>query len=264
MAAESASKLDPEIISGVARTYSERHGLTAATEMWALHQWGGDRELPTLHLDDVSGIPFLSGVEGVDEYQHRARVRCGDGDIFATVTEPAAGYEDYCRQYLGLGAPEHVFAHPENSALEVSNGCGVGATYQRLIERTRESSGLLIEPYMGIEDVWQLAQQISSDSGCCVQMVSPPPEVTWVANDKTLFSELVADVLGEEALVVTRTAHDVPTLVGCIREISSGVLRVAIKRPRCASAMGNRLLHVEDLVGLPDSALEKLISEATR
>ena len=262
MVAESVSKIDPEMISRAARAYSERHGLTAATEMWASHQWDGDRELPTLHLDDVSGIPFLSGVEGVDEYQHRARIRCGDGDLFATVTEPAAGYENYCRQYLGLGSPEHVFAHPENGALEVANGCKVGATYQRLVEKTRESSGLLIEPYMGIEDAWALAQMISSDSGCCVQMVSPPPEVMWVANDKALFSELVADVLGEEALVVTRTAKDVSTLVGRIREISSEGVRIALKRPRCASAMGNRLLHCEDLVGLGDSALEKLVSDA--
>ena len=30
-------------------------------------------EAPTLHLDDVSGIPFLDGVPGMEEYQHRAR-----------------------------------------------------------------------------------------------------------------------------------------------------------------------------------------------
>lgn len=262
MAAGDTSKIDVEKISTVARAYGDRHGLTDAVEPLASHRWDGGRELPVLHLDDVSGIPFLSGVEGVDEYQHRARVRCGDGDLFATVTEPAAGYEDYCRQYLGLGSPEHIFARPETGALEVSNGCTVGATYQRLIERTREASGLLIEPYMGIEDIWALAQRLSADSGCCVQVVSPPPEVTWVANDKVLFSELVADVLGEETLVVTRTATDVPTLARHVREISTGVLRVAIKRPRCASAMGNRLFHCDELVGLGDTDLEKLVADS--
>ncbi|MEE2889326.1 MAG: hypothetical protein VX404_02680 [Planctomycetota bacterium] len=249
-------------IAAVAQAYSDRRGLTAAIEKRKSHYWTGHRDWPVLHLDDVSGIPFLSGVEGVDEYQHRARVRCGDGDLFATVTEPAVGYEDYCRDVLGLGSPEHIFARPETGALEVSNGCTVGATYQRLIERARESSGLLIEPYMGIEDTWELARRLASDSGCCVQVVSPPPEVTWVANDKALFSELVADVLGSEALVVTRTATDVSTLARHVREISSGVLRVAIKRPRCASAMGNRLFHCEDLVDLSDSELEKLVADS--
>ena len=41
---------------------------------------------PSLQLDDVSGIPFLSDIAGVEEYQHRARLRARAGDLFAAVT----------------------------------------------------------------------------------------------------------------------------------------------------------------------------------
>ena len=78
------------------------------------HLWTGDRGLPTLYLDDVSAIPFLVNIAGVEAYQHRARTRAGDGDLFATVTPPTEDYEEYCRKILGLGRPGLVL---------VSGGC---------------------------------------------------------------------------------------------------------------------------------------------
>ena len=37
--------------------------------------------LPSLQLEDVSAIPFVSGVAGVEQYQHRARVRARHRDL---------------------------------------------------------------------------------------------------------------------------------------------------------------------------------------
>ena len=75
------------------------------------HRWQrGDTPHPTLQLDDVSGIPFLVDVAGVEEYQHRGRLRAGDHDVYVTVTPEAAGYEPYCRDALHMGAPEHLVA----------------------------------------------------------------------------------------------------------------------------------------------------------
>ena len=59
-----------------------------------------------LELDDVSGVPFVAGVPGVEElHQHRARVRARSGGGLAAVTPPADGYEAYNQARLGLGAP---------------------------------------------------------------------------------------------------------------------------------------------------------------
>src|SRR4051812_19726783 len=64
----------------------------------------------TLHLDDMTAIPFLQRIVGVEEYQHRARVRARTGDLVAVVTPSVAGYEEYCRDRLGLGEAELVQA----------------------------------------------------------------------------------------------------------------------------------------------------------
>ena len=54
----------------------------------------------------------------------------------------------------------------------------------------REAGGLVLHPYMGIEDVWELAAMLSVDSKAPVHVLAPPPPVTWIANDKALFDEL--------------------------------------------------------------------------
>ena len=54
----------------------------------------GNAAVPTLHLEDVSAIPFVNVIAGVELYQHRARVRSYTGDVFAAVTPVVDGYED--------------------------------------------------------------------------------------------------------------------------------------------------------------------------
>ena len=44
---------------------------------------------PQLHLEDVSAIPFVSLVDGIEEYQHRARVRAPRQRRCVTHHEPA-------------------------------------------------------------------------------------------------------------------------------------------------------------------------------
>jgi hypothetical protein len=117
------------------------------------HVWAGEHGYPTLYLDDVSEIPFLVNIAGVEEYQHRARVRTGDGDLVAAVTLPALGYEEYCCRVLGLGSPEIVVADVVSSPLAVAKACAHGAAFTRIVTRARDAGGLLIHPYMGIEPV---------------------------------------------------------------------------------------------------------------
>jgi len=49
--------------------FATRLDLEARLAPFAPHRWRGRRDVPTLHLDDVSGIPFLVGLPGVEEYR---------------------------------------------------------------------------------------------------------------------------------------------------------------------------------------------------
>ena len=229
--------------------------LAAQLRPFSSHQWHhGDTPYPTLQLDDVSGIPFLADIAGVEEYQHRGRLRAGDHDVYVTVTPEATGYEPYCRETLLLGAPEHVVADPIGPPIAVARACTAGHTHTRLVEIAKEAGGLSVHPYMGIEDVWELAAMLSVDSRTQVRVIAPPPPVTWVANDKALFDELVARVLGREALVETRISRDAAGIETDLRIIAQQHGRVGLKRTRCASAMGNAVFASPDIQSDRDAA----------
>ena len=86
---------------------------------------------------------------------------------------------------------------------------------------------------MGIEDVWELAAMLSVDSRTPVRVISPPPPVTWIANDKALFDELVARVLGRDALVDTRISRDAGGMETDLRMLAQRHDRVEIGRASC-------------------------------
>jgi hypothetical protein len=206
-----------------------------------------DAPHPTLLLDDVSAIPFLVDIAGVEEYQHRGRLRAGDHDIYVTVTPAAQGYETYCRKRLHMGAPTHLVADPTGPPIFVAHACTAGPTRARLVEIAREARGLMVHPYMGIEDVWDLAAILSADSRAPVHVLAPPPPVTWIANDKASFGELVTRVLGSDALVETRIARDAAGIETNLRAVAARHERVGLKRTRCASAMGNAVFASRDV-----------------
>ncbi len=213
-----------------------------------------DTPHPTLQLDDVSGIPFLVDIAGVEEYQHRGRLRAGDHDIYVTVTPAADGYEAYCQERLRMGAPTHLVADPLGPPIDVAQACTAGSTREHLVATARDAGGMMIHPYMGIEDVWELAAMLSVDSHAPVHVLAPPPPVTWIANDKASFDELVARVLGRESLVETRIARDAAGIAANLRAVAERHQRVGLKRTRCASAMGNAVFASGDVVSERDAA----------
>ena len=221
--------------------FAERLDLEARLAPFTPQRWQRPRDYPTLHLDDVSGIPFLVGVSGVEEYQHRARLRCSDGDLFVTVTAPAPGYERYCRERLGLGAPTHLLTAPTANPLAVAAGARHGDILARLVGTARGADGLEIHPYMGIEDVWDLAAGIAAAADAPVTVLAPPPPVTWIANDKALFAELVELTLGPGWMPDAVTCRTPDEMARHLLALSGRYGAVGLKRTRCASAMGNKV-----------------------
>jgi len=230
-------------------------GIEAKLRPYEAHRWRPDDEPhPTLHLDDVSGIPFLVDIAGVEEYQHRGRLRADDHDVYVTVTQAADGYEAYCQNRLRMGTPTHLVADPVGPPIEVARACTAGSTRARLAEIARDARGMMIHPYMGIEDVWELAAMLSTDSHAPVHVLAPPPPVTWIANDKSAFDELVTRVLGRDALVETRIARDTISIVANLRALAERHERVGLKRTRCASAMGNAVFASRAVLSERDAA----------
>jgi hypothetical protein len=223
------------------------------------HVWDGSTESPTLFLDDLSAIPFLVHIAGVEEYQHRARVRASDGDLFAAVTPPAPGYEEYCRDVLRMGSPELVLAEPAGEPIEVTRACLSGAAFRQIVDRARGAGGLLLHPYMSIEPVWELAARVAVEAGVPAQVIGPPPPVLWVANDKKRFGELVEEVLGGDWLVPTLTAREPARIAQNLEALARKSRRVGLKRTRCASATGNRVLDSEELLTRGSAFVESAV-----
>ncbi len=211
------------------------------------HGWTGERGLPTLYLDDVSAIPFLVNIAGVEAYQHRARTRAGDGDLFAAVTPLTEGYEEYCRETLGLGHPELVLADPVGKPIEVARACATGKAYERIAAWARNAGHVLLHPYMSIEPVWELAVRVARDAGATVRVIGPPPPVTWIANDKKRFTELVRSVLGREWIGPTLVGSSAEGIASNLAKLATEHNRVGLKRTCCASAMGNQVFDSSDL-----------------
>ena len=211
-------------------------------------RWDGQPARPlTLHLDDVSAIPFLVNVAGVEEYQHRARARAEDGDMYVAVTPQTPGYEDYCATHLRLSPPRFLLAEPVRGPMAVARAAASGKAFAELVDATRAAGGMLIHPYMGTEEVWDLARRLATETGGRVAVLAPPPPITWIANDKALFSEVVEMALGRDWLVDTRKTAEPAAMARLLMEMSGRHEMVALKRTRCASAMGNQVFQAADL-----------------
>jgi len=231
-------------------------------EAYRRWRWTGDSlEGPVLHIDDFSGIPFLVDITGVEEYQHRARLRAGDGHLFAATTEATPGYENYCREVLGLPPVECLTVEPVGKPLYLAKACGAGHSGSRIVAAAREAGRMTIHPFMGIEDVWSLAAAVEAAASVPVTVLAPPPPVTWVANDKALFDEVVELALGRDKLVETYSSVQVSELAKHLELLAGRHTQVALKRLRCASAMGNTVFDASQILQSTPPEIEKQVAD---
>jgi hypothetical protein len=246
-----------------ARQWAEARGILEDPEDWARFACDADtfeaiaaHRRPVLHLEDVSAIPFVSVIPGVEQYQHRARVRAFTGDIFAAVTPISPGYEPYCRDVLDLGTPGTIIAEPVDQPTAVARACRRGDAWHQIVAWANESGHVAIHPYMAIEDVWELAAALERETASVV-VLGPTPGALWVANDKSLMSEVVELVAGEGWTVRTERATDPETLARELQSIATHSRYVGLKRTRCASAMGNIVYESQHVLDLDPAELRE-------
>ncbi|MDP7034821.1 MAG: hypothetical protein QF752_10060 [Planctomycetota bacterium] len=222
--------------------FGREHDLDELLEPYRAHFWTGEENnQPGLVLDDVSEIPFLVDIDGVEQYQLRARLRAESGDVFAAVTPISEAYEDYCQKTLLLGNPRFLLAEPLGNPLRVAEAILEGSGLETLISFARESGQMALHPYMSIDPVWKLAKRLSQETSLPIPVLGPPPPVTWIANDKSHFHDLVQRVVGEEWLVETHRSSAPSELASALHDLSLEHQQVGLKRTRCASAMGNQV-----------------------
>jgi hypothetical protein len=214
-----------------------------------------------LQLEDISGIPFVKDVPGIEAYQHRARVRADTGDIFSAATAATPGYEDYCRTHLLLGEPTLIRAAQVGDAMEVAQACQNGEAYQKIAAFTRENKGLTIHPYMAIEDIWELAAQLAHDTETSVRVLGPPPPVLWIANDKSTLDALIRLLLGPRWVVETARGQDSTRVTQALIDMADRHPLVGLKRTRCASATGNKVFSSAHIHDTEFSALEDQVRQ---
>lgn len=223
----------------VARELFDELDLDEALASYEGLRHDGERdERPVLHLEDVTGIPFVADIPGVEEYQHRARVRAQTGDLFVAVTSPVEGYEAYCRQKLGLGEPDFFQPKPVSGPMTIADACAHGHNLDHLVEWAQARGGVVIEPYMSIEPIWTLARKLA-DRGVDASVTGPPPPVLWIANDKSALADVVDRVADGAWNVETHREQTPEAMVRRLSELSERHEMVGMKRTRCASAMGN-------------------------
>lgn len=246
----------------IAEEFAIELDLKAQLEPYQAHRWTlSALKRPTLYLEDLSGIPFLSKIAGIEAYQHRARVRAADGDIIAAVGPKVEGYEAYCRDTLNFGATELIHAEPVDGLLAVAKACMHGEAKQQLLQRAQAAGGFSIHPYMSIEAVWELSSLIAAEAGVEVSVCGPPPPVLWVANDKSLLCELASRTAGPHLISESRLNTDPALMAMSLQELARSHDRVALKRTRCASAMGNKVFVSKDLLELQSEELETQLRE---
>ena len=92
-----------------------------------------------------------------------------------------------------------------------------------------------------------------------ISFLAPPPPVTWIANDKRLLSELAKDSVGASLVGPMLASTSVEELATALHALARDHRRVALKRTRCASAMGNRVYLSKDLLPLARVELSELV-----
>jgi len=214
---------------------------------------------PTLYLEDLTGIPFLSKIAGIEAYQHRARVRASDGDLIAAVGPKTEGYEAYCQDVLNFGVTELIHAEPVDGLMAVAKACMYGEAKSHLVKRAKSAGAFSIHPYMSIEAVWSLASFISGEAGVEVSVCGPPPPVLWIANDKSLLGELASRTAGTHVISESRLNTKPDLMAMSLQELARRHDRVALKRTRCASAMGNKVFNSTDVLALSVEELESVV-----
>ena len=207
--------------------------------------------MATLHLDDFSEIPLLDQSQEVWHLQQRARLRAGDGDFVVCSAPAVDGYEEYCRDYLGLGSPRWLDPPPSRAGPSgLALACWTDrATRRKIIHELRCGELLALHPHMGTFAVWELAALLQRASRQPVRVIAPPPGVTRWVNNKIAFADTVTRLFGPQMRPRMVAVANFATLSQRVAELAEDARVLVIKLPDSAGGRGNVVIDATLLRG---------------
>ncbi len=218
---------------------------------------------PTLHLDDLSEISLADIVANNRFYQDRARLRAFSGDLVASCAIETDAYEEYCRDFLGLGSPAWLRPRPPRRPLHIAEACWEDDEVRnQLCNKLRRGELSYIHPNMGTLAVWELALLLSEETQVPVCVIAPPPRLTRWVNNKVAFMETVERLFGSHFVPATRSAWNLALLAIRVRELSEIASAIGLKLPDSAGGEGNVVLPTDRLRGKSLFEIEHVLRAA--
>jgi len=215
---------------------------------------------PSLHLDDLGEIPFVDRFYDPSYLEDRARFRASTGDFVASCAEPADGWEQYCRDRLGLGDVTYLRPRKGRSALGVATACWCDrAVRHELVSALRRGCLRYIHPHMGSFPVWALARLLHARSRKPIEVIAPPPGLTAAVNDKGWFADVVRRLFGAALVPPMAEAWNLATLARLTRQYAEDWPWIVVKVPDSAGGAGNVILDGTRLRFLSVGALRELL-----
>src|SRR5271157_5307897 len=223
-------------------------------------------DMATLHLDDFSEIPLLNQSHEVWHLQQRARLRAGDGDFVVCSAPAVDGYEEYCRDYLGLGSPRWLDPPASRAGRSgLALACWTDrATRHRIIRELRCGELLALHPHMGTFAVWELAALLQRASRRPVRVIAPPPGVTRWVNNKIAFADTVTRLFGPQMRPRMVAVANFTTLSQRVAELAEDARVLVIKLPDSAGGRGNVVIDATLLRGKSLLAICKMLEHLIR
>lgn len=205
---------------------------------------------PTLHLDDLSEVRLLEAWRDVSFQQDRARLRAGDGDFLAVCLSPSPGYEEYCRERLGLGSVEWLYPRPRRNPLQVSAWCWQDERVRRrLVQALYRGELRYIHPHIGSRPVWELAALLSHYARRPLKVIAPPPAIAKWVNDKLVLTGLVRRLFGSEFVPRTEHAANFATAARLVSRLAESCRALTLKLPDSVGGGGNVVAEAKEFRG---------------
>lgn len=212
-------------------------------------------DAPSLVIEDHSRIRLFER-SGDEAYSYRALLLAGDDDLVALGVDRSPGFESYCRDWLGLGAPRMLVPAASERGIGLAERCRLDRDFVHAVARHAENhGGLNLVPYMSTWPLWQLAAAVAGHCRAPLRIIGPPPALTTQVNDKVWFARLAHAALGQAATPPGYSCESASALCRRCLELAPRYRNLAIRLPDSASSAGNLVLDAEPLRDLAPAEL---------